>query len=333
MPARDTTLLVWLLAAAPLAAHPGAHHDIERLTRLLTVSPDRTDLLTQRGRCYRIEGRLTESLADLERAVSLAPQDVEAHLQRGRTLAALGRSAEAHREFTTCLRLQPAHVAALVARARVARASASDCLRSPICAIDARAAAPYPTECGLPGPRQLACTRAHLRAAVDDLNAALSIRPDVEPALDRARLLEALGHTDVAADGLHDMLHKLGGAVVLRLELIRLETARGRHAEAVALIDEAMAGATSKIDWLLRRADVYAAAGDGVAARRDRESALAEADRAVARRATALHLVQRARAHLALGRRENAVADVQAALRRSPRYAEARELVRRLQAP
>lgn len=330
MPPRATTLLIWLLAAVPLSAHPGAHHDIERLTRLLTVSPDQPELLTQRGRCLRIEGRLSESLADLDRAVALTPRNPEAHLNRGLTLAALRRIGEAHREFTICLLLDPTHVASLAARARVARVVVADCLRSPICPLGRRSTPPSPIECGLPGLLQLMCARSHLLFAVDDLNAALAIHPDVELAVRRAHLLESLGRPDEAADGLHDMLAKLSGAVVLRLELVRLETVRGRYTDAVALINEAMSSATNKADWLLRRAEVHAAAGDATAARGDREAALAETDQAVSHRATALHLVQRARAYLALGRRDRAADDVRAALQRSPRYGAAQDLARQL---
>src|SRR5262245_33865386 len=81
-------------------AHPGPHHDIERLTKLLAREPGRVDLLMDRARAYRFDGLPARALDDLVRAAQLKGDASDIALERGLALADLKRDSEAEIEFT-----------------------------------------------------------------------------------------------------------------------------------------------------------------------------------------------------------------------------------------
>ncbi len=91
-----------------------------------------------------------------------------------------------------------------------------------------------------------------------------------------------------------------------------------------------LARASVKTDWYLRRADVLDAAGRTTEAQADRETALREADIAVERTGSGLQLYSRAKVQVALGRIEEAKQDLELVLEKSPRFAEAREMLAKL---
>ena len=62
---------------------------------------------------------------------------------------------------------------------------------------------------------------------------------------------------------------------------------------------------------LVRRAEVRAAMGQSAQARADLETALAEANRVLDRKVTAIHLLSRAKVLIALGRVEEARSDLE----------------------
>ena len=211
------------------------------------------------------------------------------------TLAALGRDAEAEPELTQYIEQGPPSSVALAQRARLrARADRS-------------------------------------AAALEDYTASLRIEPDVDLFLERGGLQEKEGLWTEASKGYREALAKVGGASNLRLALVRTELAAGRPAEALQVIDDAMARLPIKTEWLLRKADVLEAMGRQDAARTQREAALAEAERVLGERATGIHLVSRAKALLALGRPESASIDLEAALAKSPQFTEARDLLAGIQ--
>ncbi len=281
-----------LLAVANVTVgHPGLHHDLERVSQALSKEPDRVDLLVKRGRLFRLDAHPRASLVDLDRAFRLAPDDRGVALERGLTLSTLRRDQEAEAELTRFIRLGGTASVAYAERGHV-RARG----------------------------RQL-------EPAIADYSAALERKPVVDVYLARAHVQEASGRLDAAAKGLSDGLSKLGGAVVLREALIRIETARRRFDVAIALIDEVLVTAQVKTEWYLRRGNVWKAAGDVAEARRDYDRALAEANRVLGRRVTAIHLCSRAKVHLGLGQTAEARRDLRAALEKSPRFAEARTLL------
>jgi hypothetical protein len=75
---------------------------------------------------------------------------------------------------------------------------------------------------------------------------------------------------------------------------------------------------------------VLAAAGRTNEARADRQTALREADAAVEKTGSGMQLYARARAQAALGLIDNARHDLELVLEKSPRFAEARDLLAKL---
>lgn len=295
---RAIAILAFACVAAlsvEVRAHPGPHHDIERLTKLLAREPGRVDLLVDRARAYRFDGQAAHALDDLDRAARLNGDTSVIALERGLALTELGRDSEAEAELTKHLRESNPKASAYAQRA----------------ALRERGGRPV--------------------EAIRDYTAALALAADVEWYLRRGRLHESQGRLDDAAAGFREGLARCTGAVAIRLELLRLETTQGRFEIATQLIDEAIAQAEIKTDWLLRRAEVHTAAGNAQAAARDRDLALAEADRAVARRPTALRLLGRAKVLMAMGREDKATADLQAAMRKAPALVEAAELLATIQ--
>jgi len=281
--------LIAALSHAQSRAHPGPHHDIERLTRLLDgptagtaasaeALQTRAGWLTERGLCRRLDDDFMGSLRDLDDALALAPGLHAAMLQRGMTLAALRRDAEALAQFDR-------YIAAggRSAQAHVERAT-----------IHERAGRPD--------------------AALADYAAAAHADPDVETLLRQVRLCRSLGRVNDAAAACRDGFERLNHPVVLRRELILLEQKRGRVDAALALIDELLPTLPLKADWRLLRAEVLDAAGRGTEAATERRRALDEARDAVRRRGTAMNREMLTRALSAAGER----ADVDSSIKNSP---------------
>lgn len=284
-----------LLRASIVAAHPSIYHEIERVSEALEKQPDRVDLLIERGVCYRLAGDLEASLADFDKAGRLAPSNLDLAAHRGMTLSAMGRNVEAEQELTRFL--------------DGGRVSASAL-----------------------GDRALVRVKlGKLEPAIQDFTRSLSINPDVEFYIERSKVEESLGHLDRAAAGLREGLAVLGGAVVLRDRLIDVELRLKHYDGAIRVIDDQLAVTPVRTDWLLRRAEILATAGKAADARRDRMLALDEANRALARRTTAIHLVSRAKVYWALGRLDEAKKDLQLALDQSPRMDEARGMLAKLE--
>jgi tetratricopeptide (TPR) repeat protein len=280
-----------VLAATAASAHPGLHHDIDRASEAIEREPNRADLYVERAFLERLDTRLDDALKDLDRAGVLEPGNRRVHAERGMTLSAGRRDRAADAELTRFLEGGEATAATLAERARVRERLGRD------------------------------------KESIEDFTHALALRPDLEIYLARGALEESLGSSDAASRGYREGLERLGGALNLRLALIRLDTSRRAFDEALALVDEGMAAATVKTDWVLRRADVLEAAGRKAAARAERERALVEAERVLETHPSGIHLVSRAKAYIALGREDDARRDLGLALEKAPRYTEARDLL------
>jgi tetratricopeptide (TPR) repeat protein len=193
-----------LFTASDASGHPGLSVDLAAVNRKLVERPGDVDLLLARATIYRRKGQLQSALADLGRVAQLAPQRRELFLERGLTQAALGRSAAAELDLTRYLDSGAPASAALMARGAIREAS-----------------------------KRWALARV-------DFDAAIKLNPDAESYLARGRADETLGELDRAAAGYEEGLTALSGAVVIRLALIRVESARGHHDRALALIDEVL---------------------------------------------------------------------------------------------
>lgn len=289
------TAVVLVIAVGTVAgrtsAHPGLHHEIETVTRQLDRAPDRVESLIERGRLYRLDDNASASHTDLERARVLDSDNDVIALELGLTLSAMGRDAEGEVQLTRYIQ-------------RGGRASDAYAERARIRSHDNRA-----------------------ESAIDDYSVAIDRSGDLDQYLARGILQERLGRLDEAASGYRDGLDRSGGSVALRLALIRVQIARTRYDDALSLIEEVTAQSRVKTQWYLRRADVLEAAGRADDARAERQRALAEAERVLARRRTAINLVARARVCVAMGRLEQAGLDLVEAIEKSPRFGAARSLL------
>lgn len=285
-----------VLRASISLAHPGVHHDIERVSEALQKQPNRVELLSERGVYYRIAGDFEASLADFDAVARLDPSNLDVAAHRGMTLAAMGRNADAERELTRFIDGGRASGSVFAERAFVR------------------------------------VKLGRVEGAIADFTASLSINPDVELFIERSRLEESLGQLDQAVRGVREGLAALGGAVVLRDRLINLEILRKNYDSALQAIDDQLAVTPVKTEWLLRRAQILSVAGKAADAERDRLRALDEANRSLSKRSSAIHLVSRARANFALGRLDEAIRDLRLALDQSPRMDEAHALLRQIEA-
>jgi len=294
-PRRALALSVLLLFAVRAGAHPGLHHDIARVTEAIERAPNQADLYVERAYFERLDGRLEEALMDLDTAQRLDPSNPRVAAERGMALSARRDDVEAERElsrFAEAGGTAPIFMERAAVRVRLGRKS----------------------------------------EALADYAAAIRLRPDVEAFMARGELQESMGDLDAAAAGYRDGLAATGGAVSIRLALVRVESVRNHPDAALALLDEELARARVKTDWYLRRAEVEEKAGRTSAARADREKALAEANRVIGTTPTGIHYLSRARALFALGHTDEARRDLDVALTKSPRFIEARQLLELLDA-
>ena len=280
-----------LAVTAAAEAHPGLHHDIARASEAIEKDPTRAELYVERAYLERLDEEFDLALADLDTARRRDPSDIRVAAERGMTLSAMDRYAEAEQELTRFLSDGSGTAPVFAERAKV---------------------------------------REHLgrkAAAVADYASAIAIRPDVEFYMARGALQESLEDLAGAAAGYRDGIARLGDAVNFDLALIRVETSRKRYSAALALIDAQIARSAVKTDWYLRRAEVLDAARRTGEARRDRERALAEAERALEKNVNGIRLFSRAKVQLALGRFDAARRDLAQVLEKAPGFAEAREML------
>jgi tetratricopeptide (TPR) repeat protein len=302
-PPRPKRRWLWLVALGCVGvsvgarAHQGLSSDLARLDERLAIRPHDVDLLLDRSVVHRRMGSFAAALADLEQVASLAPAHRRMLVERGLTFFAMKDYARAERDLDLFLSFGLGSVEAFRTRAQLREATGR--------------------------PAQ----------AIEDYGAALRLSPSPELFLARGKLQEAAGELAAAAQGYEEGLRLLGGAVALRLALLRVEKRRGQYDRAVALVDEVLPALQVKADWLLERAELHAAAGRAQAARRDRQAALDELNALLRQRPNALWLVGRARALLALGRKAEAIADLERATALAPKLEEARELLKRTKAP
>ncbi|MDR4462355.1 MAG: tetratricopeptide repeat protein [Nitrospirales bacterium] len=278
-------------------AHSGLDSEIQEITEKLVKDPDNVDLLVHRGQVYRSNGKYIESLLDLERAWLQNRENRTVVLQRALTLSALGRDKEAESALDYFLQEEsdPKRVFALAERAT----------------IHAR--------------------NGQTELAITDFTSAIQLQPTIELYLVRGKLQESLGRLEDAAAGYQDGLTKLGDAILLKKGLIRVRMAQSQYREALALVDEEITGSSVKTSWHLQRAKILDHLGRPDEARLAYEQALAEANRVLGKRQTAMQLLARAEVYQAMGRMEEAKNDLRVAIQKTPHFAEADDLLRKLE--
>ena len=297
------TLCVYALVLFPMVwvetavAHSDVNPEITKITSEMADQPDNVDLLLRRGRLYRFNGKLTESLNDLEQAWLLDPENRHVALARCRTLLALGRNSAAEAALNQYLQGESgtSRVVALVERAHLYASTERPIL------------------------------------ALADYSAALRLYPTVELYLAHGHLQEELGMLVAAGDGYLDGMNHLPHAAILRRELIRVKIAQGDYPEALIFIDKELKSALVKTEWYLQRAEVLAALGKTEARDQAQAYALDEANQAFAKRPTALHRMARAKVYQALGNLEAAKQDLRLAVKTAPHFTQASDLLKKLE--
>lgn len=275
-------------------AHEGVNAEIAALGRKIEKDPRNATLYIERAALLRREALFVRALADLAAAQKIDPNRSEITLEKGLTLAAKGDAKEAETLLSTFLSTGKPSAKAFAARARL---------------------------------REHAQRFAEART---DYARAVALDPSPDLFLARGRMDEKLVHWDEAAQGYEEGMRKLSGAVALRLALIRVENKRGHYDRAIALVDEILPNLPIKSDWLLLRADQHAAAGRPEQARQDRETALHEADQRLTLRPTDFTRLTRARALVALGRKQEATLEVESVVAHAPNLEEARVLLEQI---
>lgn len=282
------------LAPEPAPAHPGLHHDWEEATRALEQDPYSAQPRLSRSKVARLEGWRLTAYHEARWARALAPHDAAPHRALGLAALGLGRRGEALDALDAFFTAGGEAFDARVARA------------------EARWAEGRPAE------------------ALGDLDQALTLKPDVEAALLRARWHRAQGDLPKAALGLEQILAQVGDALLLRRALVALYLDLGRPEPALALVEAALAKEPRSAEWLMAKARALKVAGRPGAARETLIEALEIAEHAVERRATPLLIAQRAEVRLALGDRAGARRDLDLALHRGPPFPRAVELAAEL---
>ncbi len=282
-------------------AHDGIHVDIDRLNQQIasTTTPP-AQLYLARARLLRFHGKIEEALGDCTQ-VLVALDREGAHpsvnrweelLERALCFIALERSSEARPLLDAVIE------------------TAGD--RAPQ-ALDARALLYLEAE--------------NTPEAMASADRAFQISPTVDRALFRGDLLVSLGALEAASRKYREAIEILGESRLIRDSWITVEITRGEYETALAMIDAELARAVVKTSWLLRRAEVYAAAGNERLRRKALRSALAEADRVLARRRLPVHLVIRARVYLGLEDYAAARRDAEEARTLAPQYSQVDQLL------
>lgn len=284
-----------LLLLPPLArAHEALSDQIAKLTIAIEAAPSSCSLLLSRAERLSRLSLFERALSDLSRVLVLCSGHPDALLSRGKIHFAVGQPALALEDLDKVVRILPS-ADAFAVRAEV------------LASMGERASAVRDFD-----------------EAIDRSSGTRFERPELY--LSRGRLLESMGDLEAAAQGYEEGLLALS-SVVLRLEGIRIRSQLGQHDKARALLSPLLGGSGVKVAWYLLSADLYEASGDVRLARRDRERALRETDRLLAKRESGQLRVSRARALLSLGDPSKAEQDAKRALALAPRDREALELL------
>ncbi|MFF3323071.1 tetratricopeptide repeat protein [Streptomyces sp. NPDC002889] len=274
------------------------------LDRALELDPGFAWTLAERGEVHRLAGRYEEAVADLDGAVGGGLDHHWPLASRGHALLLLGRTDEALRDLDRALELRPAYVWALLRRAR-ARTRRGDFAGA--LADLSRAGGLAPDNPWIAGERGDAYRFAgRFEEAVAEYTRALELDPAYAWALgSRAMALEASGRPAEALRDLDRALELEPDYVWARLRRAEVCERLGDRAGARADLDRAAATANGREAWEL------AASGAAHALAGRHEEALADLDRAL--RLAPGHrpaLWARAGTNLALGRTEQGLADL-----------------------
>ena len=230
-----------ILSAPPEAhSHPSADTRLRAVDRQLSETPS-ANLYVERGKANLQAGRWQEALGDADRALTLHPGLIDALLLRAEVRYTAGEVDQALTAVDALLAAQPQSAAGHHLRARVLR------------------------ELG-----RLAEAEIEYDSFIDGERQAL---PDHY--IERADVQAAAGRLDAAVSGIDAGLTRLGMIATLQLKAVDLEVRRGNFNGAVGRLDRLLERSPRQVFWLVRRAEVLAAAGNVDESRATFESARA----------------------------------------------------------
>lgn len=234
--------LVWSGSAG---AHGDAHDRIQALTERIAGGEPVADLYLQRAGLLLQHGEALAALEDLDRATDRGSTDPSLDIVRSRALAAMGRTADARAVLDAMIAAHPDDVRGYLARAE-----------------------------------RLSAEGAHLAAAADLSRVVeLSPRPSPDVFAALARCLERGGQWERALGVLDEGARRTAAAVTLRTLSADLAQSHGDTDRALANVDAILPAVGRKETWLLRRAEILAAAGRGEEAAASARGALAAVGR------------------------------------------------------
>ncbi|QDT14269.1 tetratricopeptide repeat protein [Alienimonas californiensis] len=281
MPRAPLTLCcLWLsLPLGVCLAHDSPEHVIEDLTRLMERDGRSAPHLYRRACEYRLLGRLEQAAEDLHASIALDAAYFPAHLELGRVQLRENRLAPALETARRAERL----VDSPAEEGRV------QMLQSEILLASGQ-------------------TEAALRAC----DAACRAAPgEVDWRLQHSRLLGQLERHDERLAMLESAI-EANPSVVLTIERVEAQLDAGLGTQALEEIERELANSRWRSSWLIRRARVHRQLDEPAAARRDLRTAVAEIDRRLhPERPDAMLLLDRAHAHVLLGRMDAAAADLE----------------------
>jgi tetratricopeptide (TPR) repeat protein len=100
---------------------------IDEFSQAIESDPNFAQAFFRRGVVYREKGQLEAAEADLGQAIDLQPDLAEAYYERGYLYLDLARGEEAMRDFTAAIELQPDYAKAYCKRAQVCKWYIDDC--------------------------------------------------------------------------------------------------------------------------------------------------------------------------------------------------------------
>ncbi len=287
---------------APAAfGHPALHNTLSELDHHLETSPDHRDSRLRRVHIYRKLGRFQEALGDIDQLANQYSNDATIRLIRAQVLVELGQLNRAEDALTSLLEPTTGNISAST------RADAHSLMGQILDATDRSTSAPQ-----------------HLETA-------MALAPTMERITTLARLYGKQGRRTQARDIWQKGLRVFPDATVLRLGLVTAERTLGRYSQAIKVLEPVLTHARVQSRWLRLRADIYEQNGQITEAGKDRKAAFQQADQRVQKRRTPLSLLERARAHQALGHTVNALRDVNTALALQPALIQAKELRQELE--
>ena len=235
-------VVLMLTAPASVLAHADLHERIEDLSRQILAAGDRPELYLKRGELHRVHQDWPSALRDYASAEQLAQGDlpVVAYF-RGRMWLEAGEPERSRFHLNLYLSGDPDHVGALTARSRAYA--------------------------------RLGREREAVRVLDEVLQRVGRLRP--EYFLERAKLQAKLGDARAAIIGLEEGIRRLGPVVTIVDHAIELEISMAEFDRALRRLDSLPPFLLDQPGWLVRRAEILAAADRFPEARRAYQAALA----------------------------------------------------------